>query len=244
MKAEKMKLSRATRITSRYALLVLFAFVSFFMALAYPSYAFIVSAFIFLCYLNYSINLPANRCTEGPLYGDDPQGFFDYKVRLTAILWVTGIIVMTVIFAVLMYFEGVLPSDDPEILPDVSITGSVIMLMLSLAPFIPATFALMKASYEYDGRIMGTLMWAIITIMFALIFAILLRGVPSDFVFSFYNFETIPFLPLSIIVLAASLIISYYLIKSAKRSFTEYVESSDDSNNVINDLNSVYKIKR
>jgi len=203
--------------------------ISFATALGFPTYAFIMSAFIFMCYIHFAVNIPAIRCTEDSLYGNDPQGFFDQKVRLTAIMWVAGIIVMVIIFALLMYMEGIVQSDDPEALPDVDIIGSVIMLMFSLAPFIPATFALMKASYEYDGRVMSTFSMSMFIFMFLIsgVTALLLHNIPSDFVFHFYTFETFPFLPISIFVLAVSLIITYYLSKSAKKSFIRYINDEN-----------------
>jgi len=182
-----------------------------------------------MCYIHYAVSLPAIKCTEEPLYGNDPKGFFDQKVRLTAIMWVGGIIVMVIIFALLMYLEGVLPATDPEILPDVNIAGSVILLLFSLALFIPITFVLMKASYEYDGKIMKSITLAMLLVMFALCIATALLGLgsPPESVISFYTFDTIPFLPLSILALAASLIITYYLSKSAKKSFIRYINDEN-----------------
>jgi len=199
------------------------------MTLLYPTYAFILSAIILMFYIHYFVNVPAIECTEDSLYGNDPQKFFDQKVRSTAIIWVVGIIVMVVIFAVILYLQVDYPPFYPEGLPNVDITGSVILLMISLAPFIPATFALMKASYEYDARTMTLLTKATVLVIAVLCIAIMisLTYLPPDNVVSFYNFETIPFLPLSILVLAASLIITYYLSKSAKRSFMQYINDEN-----------------
>jgi len=205
----------------------MFIIISFAMALGFPTYAFIMSAFVLMCYIQYAVGLPAIKRTEVPLYGNNPQGFFDQKMRLTATIWVAGIIVMIVIFAVLMYLEGALPAVDPEILPNVDISGSVIILMFSLAPFIPATFALIKASYEIDGIYMYLATMVLVVGMLLICLAIGLRKIPSDFVFHFYTFETFPFLPLSILALAASLIITYYLSKSAKKSFIRYINDEN-----------------
>jgi len=202
---------------------------SFAMPFTYPTYTFIVSAFIFMCIIHYSVSLPAINCTEESLYGNDPKGFFDRKVRLTAIMWVVGIIAMVVVFVVAVYINETYSPSYAELLPDIDITGSAVLLMFSLAPFIPATFALLKASYVYDGGIMRSLTMAMIFVMLALCIAIVILWtfLPPGFVFSFYNFETIPFLPLSILVLAASLTITYYLSKSAKRSFIRYINDEN-----------------
>ena len=207
----------------------MFLLLSFANALTFPTYALIINAIaiILMCYIHYAVSFPAIQCTEDPLYGNDPQGFFDQKVRLTAIMWVAGIIAMVVLFAVAKYVAY--PPSYPELVPDIDITGSAILLMFSLAPYIPATFALMKASYVYDWGIMNLLTRAMNVVMLALIFVFLILwyGLSPDFIFSFYTFETIPFLPLCIFVLAASMIITYYLSKSAKRSFIRYINDEN-----------------
>ena len=197
--------------------------------MGYPSFAFVFGSFLFLCFVNYVVNIPAIRYREDSLYSDDPQGFFDLKVRFTFWLWVAGISAMVIIFVTIICMETFLPVADPEILPHVSLTGFIITLLFSLAPFIPATFALMKASYEYDGIKMELVSEAMFTIAFVLGMAmgILAYTSPPGFVFKFYALGVFPFLPLSICALAVSLIATFYLIKSAKRSFTEHIESDN-----------------
>ena len=230
MNSGMMKLMRVSPGQVSAVLLVFFLVYSLLMSVGYPFFAFLFGAFLFICFTHWVVNMPAVRCREGPLYGDDPQGFFEMKVRFTIWLWVAGIITMVIIFSVIVYLEITLPATDPEILPSIGLTGAVIVLMFSLAPFIPATFALMKASYEYDGREIEIVSEVIFIVMFVLCFAIGIEAcsIPRDFVMMFYTLPVFPFLPLSICALAASLIITRRLIKSANKSFTEYMESDKE----------------
>jgi len=225
------EMMRTTPTITHVFLFGLFIFISFSTALMSPLVAFASGAFILICFIHNAVNLPAIRCTEDPLYEEDPQGFFDLKVKFTFRLWAIGIIIMAIIFFVAASIWSFLVNTDLAYsyeVPNIDLVSSLVLFMISLAPFIPATFALMKASYGYESRPME---WVslVLVVMAAvgvpIIEWIFLTSVPSDYVPLFHTLEVFPFLPLSICALAVSLIATFYLIKSAKKSFTEYIES-------------------
>jgi hypothetical protein len=238
-KADKMnskmgELMRATPLRIHFVSFGVFVVVLPFMALLTPLFAFALGALIFLCFIHAAANLPAIRCTEGHLYGEDPLGFFDLKVKFTLWLWTAGIIIMVIIsvaVAILLTFvvnSGQLYAYEA---PQIDLISSLILLMISLTPFIPATFVLMKASYEYDQRTMTGASLILIIIMgigIPLTTLMYSKSTPLNYVPIFHTFEILPYLPLSICALAASLIATYFLSKSAKRSFIRYIEGDNE----------------
>jgi len=231
MTGEMRELMRATPIVIHIVLFVMFIFISSLGALMIPIVAFAIGAFVLMCFVHTAVNLPAIRCMEDNFYGADPQRFFDIKVKFAFQLWAIGIVIMVIIFiavAGLWSFSVNTGLTYSYEVPQIDPVSSLILIMVSLTPFIPATFALMKASYRYDGGTMWLVSFilgpvGILGILIAVI--IFLTGTPSGYVPIFHTLEILPLLPLSICAFAASLIATFYLIKSAKRSFTEYIES-------------------
>ena len=158
MDSKMKELVKVTPMRARIVSLVYFTFWSFFCALMGPFIVFVSGACFFILYVHIVVNVPAVRCTEEPLYGDDPQGFFDLKVKYTFRLWAIGIIIMVTAFVamevlrLIMVYAGVVYSYE---IPQIDLVSCFISLAMSLAPFIPATFALMGASYKFDDRTMS-----------------------------------------------------------------------------------------
>lgn len=228
------ELMGSTPILVHVGLFLMFILISFFIAFASPLVAFAVGAFVFMCFIHNAVNMPAIRCTEDPLYGEDPCGFFDQKVKFTFLLWAVGVIAIVLIFIVtvgllsFMVNAGLVYTYE---VPKIDIISSIFLLAISLVPFIPATFVLMKASYRYDGRTMTwiTFIYGIVAVCVVPSLELMfLKSAPPDYVPAFHTFEIFPYLPLSICALAVSLVVTFYLSKSAKKSFIEYIESDKE----------------
>jgi len=183
--------------------------------MVYPIYGFALSALILMLLIHSFVNFPAISRKEEPFYEKGQCGFFDMKVRFSLQLWAVGILLMIVLPIIGMIGEwwGLA-------LPEIDLTSIAIIFIISLLPFIPATFVLMKASYLYDDSVMRGITMIILIIMaiFAIAFGIYGYGAPDGNVFVPFipDIKLIPYLPLSICALAISLLISYYFIKSAK----------------------------
>jgi len=194
--------------------------------MVYPIYGFALNALILLLLIHMFVNFPAISNNEEPFYERGQYGFFDMKVRFALQLWAVGIILMVILSYIGIYAEywgyGI---------PEMNLTSIVIIFIISVLPFIPATFVLMKASYVYEELEMRivTMIILIITAIFFFAYAILGVGIPdaNAFVPFVPDIKMIPYLPLSICALAVSLLITYYFIKSAKKSFIEYVDSEE-----------------
>jgi len=195
--------------------------------IVYPILGFAMSSLIWLLFIHMVVNFPAINRKEEPFYEKDRQGFFDMKVRFSLLLWAVGILLMIVLPIVGMIGEwwGLA-------LPRIDLTSIAIIFIISLLPFIPATFVLMKASYLYDDSVMrwATMIILVIMVIFTISFGIYGYGIPDGNIFVPFipDIKLIPYLPLSICALAASLLISYFFINSAKKSFIEYVDYQEE----------------
>jgi len=233
MKNNMKELVNQTPTGLRAFLYGIFIVYSIVMAIIIPLAIFALGALMMMFCIHIVLNVPAVRCTEEPLYGEDPQGFIDQKIKKTYKLWTESIIVMAIIYAVLaglmIYTVNVGIAYANEI-PQFDLVSSLVIMMISLSPFIPATFALMIASYEYEERLMSLVSLLLSFIAPIIIPAILLwysSSLPFDHVAVFHSFDIFPYLPISICLMAASLIITYYLSISAKRSFIRYINDEN-----------------
>ena len=186
-----------------------------------PVYAFGINAFVWMFFIHYAVNFPAMIHSEDCLYKEEPLRFFDAKVKYTFQLWAVGVLLMAVLFFVSVDLVRFVPG---SVFPEIDITSSLVLLMLSLIPFIPATFALMKASYTYRTRPMAVFTIVLLVLVLAgiVVPSIMTGGFGS--IDRFAHFDPLPYLPLSACVLAVSMIVSFFLSKSARKSFIRYAE--------------------
>ena len=224
------ELMGVTPMRIRIFLFGFFIFWSFGIAFACTFVAFVSGACLFICAVHFVVNMPAIKCTEDPLYEGDPQRFFDLKVKFTLRLWAIGIIIMVIAF---VSMEGLrlIMVDAQQLyvyeVPQVDFVSSLVLMVISLTPFVPATFVLMKASYKYDDRMMGGISLALLMMGLIGVFTIAAAMYSIRASSSFPSFDILPYLPLSICALAASVIATSYLVKSAKRSFVRYIEGDN-----------------
>lgn len=221
-----MELIRATPRYINIGLLFVFVSAVLGITITIPVAAFPMGAFVWMCYIHYLVNLPAINHAEEPFYKENLQRFIELKVKMTFHLWIVGIVLMAATYIMGVNIERL----DPEtVMPDIDIISSLVLLMISLALFIPATFILMKASYLYDENTMGLATIAILSVMFVGIVALLAFAYTTyyDYVPEVTLFDAFPYLLISICTLASSLFIALLLSKSAIKTFIRYV--TDDA---------------
>jgi len=205
-------------------LLILFFIESFCLAVITPVTAFAVGASVWMCYILYVLNYPAIVCTEDPLYGKDPQGFIDFKIKTVFRLWAIGIILLIILVAAgsAVAYLPKLELDSGMMMSEFNLTSYLVLFMATLPPFIPATFVIMKATYIYEDKWMAGTTLVIVLLMVAGILLSVKLALDSTIAPVLPTFDALIFLPLSVCILAVSLYLSIPLSKSARKSFYKY----------------------